>query len=318
MYASVVVETPPAIPSPSTDVLARDLKGNVPCARCRYNLRGLSVRGVCPECGTPVRGTLLVLIDPAASEFQPMYAPKLTAALLTMWAWGALASALCVLLLRLNEFSSLVVGGEFPVGLALQRAPAVLMAISGIGALAHVRPHRGIPAWESMLAALGTAAYGPLVVAMWHIHAEIDAALPHPYADDPTAALEERAWWRLAAAACGAAAIVGVRPVARLMVSRCMLMRTGRVDRQTLLVIVGVLGVTMVGDVCRLLGAQLGDAWELLRPVGTAFIGVGSALIVLGLVGVVVDAWRIRYAILTPPLSLGDVLEDDARAGEKV
>jgi len=45
------------------------LKVDTPCRKCGYNLRGLSVNGRCPECGTPVglsvMGDLLRFSDPA-------------------------------------------------------------------------------------------------------------------------------------------------------------------------------------------------------------------------------------------------------------
>lgn len=32
--------------------LERILAGPLPCVVCRYDLRGISIRGLCPECGT--------------------------------------------------------------------------------------------------------------------------------------------------------------------------------------------------------------------------------------------------------------------------
>jgi hypothetical protein len=53
---------PPAAPE-STVVLV-----DTPCRKCRYNLRGLSIDGRCPECGTPVgystKGDLIRYSDP--------------------------------------------------------------------------------------------------------------------------------------------------------------------------------------------------------------------------------------------------------------
>jgi hypothetical protein len=41
-----------------------------PCVRCSYNLRGLPVQGVCPECGTPVEQSLKgILLRFAAPEY---------------------------------------------------------------------------------------------------------------------------------------------------------------------------------------------------------------------------------------------------------
>ena len=59
-------------------VLASELTGDLPCVRCGYNLRGLSIREHCPECDAPVRATILALVDPRASELKPLRRPRLT------------------------------------------------------------------------------------------------------------------------------------------------------------------------------------------------------------------------------------------------
>jgi hypothetical protein len=44
------------------------VEGDNPCRKCQYNLRGLPVAGLCPECGTPIglsiRGDLIRFSDP--------------------------------------------------------------------------------------------------------------------------------------------------------------------------------------------------------------------------------------------------------------
>src|SRR5215831_18001819 len=80
--------------------LARELGGDLPCAACRYNLRGLSVRSVCPECGTPVRATILFTVDPYASVLRPITWPRATAAGLILWSMGALGAAVLTWVLR--------------------------------------------------------------------------------------------------------------------------------------------------------------------------------------------------------------------------
>src|SRR5688500_6889706 len=60
-----------SVPSPAAAAVV-DASGvvaaDVPCRRCSYNVRGLSVYGRCPECGTPVgvsvHGDLLRFSDP--------------------------------------------------------------------------------------------------------------------------------------------------------------------------------------------------------------------------------------------------------------
>src|SRR5262245_48877512 len=91
------VSTDSAIfPKAEREAIARELTGDLPCVRCRYNLRGLSVRAPCPECGTPVRATLLAVVDPFAGELQPVSRPRLIVAGLIAWSLGGFGSALCV------------------------------------------------------------------------------------------------------------------------------------------------------------------------------------------------------------------------------
>ena len=69
------------------------LEADVHCARCGYNLRGISIRSVCPECGAAVRATILAVVDPHASELQPIRHPWPVAAGLVLWAASALVLA---------------------------------------------------------------------------------------------------------------------------------------------------------------------------------------------------------------------------------
>ena len=40
------------------------LTDDTPCVNCRYNLRGLPGDGACPECGVPIRASLVELSSP--------------------------------------------------------------------------------------------------------------------------------------------------------------------------------------------------------------------------------------------------------------
>jgi hypothetical protein len=55
----------PAIPAPPLPTVVEQ---DIPCRKCSYNLRGLSIEGRCPECGLPiglsVHGELLRYSDP--------------------------------------------------------------------------------------------------------------------------------------------------------------------------------------------------------------------------------------------------------------
>ena len=50
---------------------------SLPCARCGYDLRSLAADTDCPECGEPVRLTVIETIDPASKRLDPIQKPKL-------------------------------------------------------------------------------------------------------------------------------------------------------------------------------------------------------------------------------------------------
>src|SRR3954470_14312241 len=95
--------------------IARELTGNLPCVTCRYNLRGLSIKSVCPECGTAVRAAILAAVDPYAPILQPLYAPRLAATGLMLWAGGALAAGLLTWSLRLADLFATLLDRGFPI-----------------------------------------------------------------------------------------------------------------------------------------------------------------------------------------------------------
>ena len=47
------------------------------CAHCGYDLQGLYADGDCPECGEPIRLTVIETIDPASRRLAPILNPKI-------------------------------------------------------------------------------------------------------------------------------------------------------------------------------------------------------------------------------------------------
>lgn len=307
--ADQVVAVPGPAGAPGGEMIARELRGDLLCARCRYNLRGLSVRAACPECGTPVKGTLLAVIDPRARELRPIDWPRVRAAGLMMWGGAGLAAALLIWLLRVEEIAGSL-NVQLPSDWARAWIPALVM-MSGLGALTMVRPHGGIPAWQVGMAALGAAMYVPLAYVTWRIHGVLDAAHAGVYfgvaGPDP-----RRTELRLITAGLMAVVVLGLRGNARLYVGRSLLMRTGRVDRQTLLGLVAALAVGVVGDLIHLSATDSWGGPTTAGTVGTFLIGVSGVLVTLGLVGVAIDCYRLMPVIMSPPLSAADVLGEGA------
>ncbi len=292
-------------------MLASELTGDLPCAGCRYNLRGLSVRGACPECGIPVRATLLAKVDPHATEIQPLRFARLTAVGLIAWSFSALAAALACWLLRGADVAH-VFGFARPApgwtGEHLPRAVPVLVLFSGLGACALVRPHAQIPRRNVAAALMACGAYLALAVIAWRVLVEIDAWNAAAFFGGGARSIE-RPLLRAGADVLIAAIALGLRPNARLLVARSLILRSGNVDRQTLAALAGSAAVAMLGDLLHV-GASLLDPSkaELIRLMGTMLIGLGSTLLTIGLIGVAWDCVRLWPAIVARPLALEDVV----------
>jgi hypothetical protein len=304
------------IARPASDV-ERELKGDLPCVRCRYNLRGISVRGSCPECGTPIRVTILARVDPYAPILRPIVLPHITAGGILLWTGGAAAAALLTCVMRAEDFVREVGSSDVAARLipshSLASASVFAILASALGALAIVRPHAGMSRRNCLLAAIGVVAL--IGVACFHMRIQVDFDESHtrPYVNLDQLPLTERSWWRLGQSAMIAACVLLLRPNARLLAARSLLLRMGRVDRQTMLALVAALGVAAVGDVVHLVAHALGSGSmsQVLAMIGTFTIAVGSMLLLVGLIGMVVDSVRVASAVARPPVSMSALLHAD-------
>jgi hypothetical protein len=100
-----------------------------------------------------------------------------------------------------------------------------------------------------------------------------------------------------------------LRPIMRLLVARSLLLRSGRVDRQTMLAMAGAAGVMALGEFLTRLSIDVPGALRGSGGVtGTVLIAFGAALLTLGLCGAVVDSARIARAIMSPRRTLRQVV----------
>jgi len=296
-------------PGAWASVLASELTGDLPCMRCGYNLRGLSIREMCPECQAPVRATLLILVDPKASEFKLLRWPRLTAWGLVVWAVAALIATLGAWSIRLSELtlSWLHVAWSpdwvpwFVIGMAL---------ISGLASVVIVAPHGGVSRQERLRAAGGVLAYLPLTLLLWYLYAAVDSGKSLPVFGSGGQE-NTRVLVRLAIGATLALIILGLRPNARALAMRSVVVRTGRVNRQSLLALLSAVGVAALGDLLRLATTGVrGPFGQALHSSEIVLVAVGSVLVTIGLLGVTIDCWRLRPLLASPGVGITDLLDE--------
>lgn len=290
--------------------LARELHGDLMCIGCGYNLRGLSIREMCPECGTPVRATILGVVDPKAHELAPLINPLVSGVGLVGWALGGWIAIMAVAVMRLAEVSREMLGTAWSPGFGAMLGTLGLV-ISGVSAITLIRPHARVSRWGAVLAAGGVAAYIPLTLMYHYIYARVDAGAPTPFLNPGPMELD-RAMLRIGMLVPIVVAILGLRRHARGLASRSVIVRTGRVDRQSMLALMASFLVAGAGDVMHILGITVGNGiGNLLTTIGTVLVSVGSVLVVVGASNVLVDVWRLCPVVVRRGVGLGDVLENN-------
>lgn len=231
---------------------------------------------------------------------------------MVVWAVAALGAAIAAWVPRVIEVLS-ATGNAVRTPAWSVYAVVGCVAVSGFGAIALVRPHARMPQKNGWLALLACLLYIPLAMVLFHIATQFDARNPRPYLG--VGVDVARPAWRLSADCLLIAIIIGLRPSARMLAARSFVLRTGRVDRQTMLAMVAAVGVCVLGDLLALaVGYSSGTTqgpgaatMDVLRMASTLCVGVGSLLVTLGLGSVVIDVVRLVPVIAAPPLALADI-----------
>lgn len=302
-----------------TPVIARQLTGDLWCIGCGYNLRGLSIRELCPECAVPVRATILGVVDPMAHELAPLRRPGLVGTGLIVWSVGAWTAVAMVALLRGAEIGREMMGMQWVPGWAPWLGTLGLM-VSGVGAgLALIRPHTRVTRLGAVRAALGVAAFFPMTLIYWHIYGRLDLRSPTPFLAPGPLELD-RSLLRLGMFLFVALAIIGLRRHAQALALRSVVVRTGRVDRQSMMALLASFAVAAAGDLLHVCSSGLlgNGASDLVATVGTVLLSVGSVLVVVGMSNIVLDTIRLWPVIVRPGVGLGDVLEGNQQKAERL
>jgi len=296
--------------------LVRELTGDLRCAQCGYNLKGVSIRDVCPECGLAVRATILAVVDPRAGELRPVVHPRITGTAFVAVPLLALAAVLCLWGVRLSGVLGAILGYRIDAEF-IALVSVWLLAASAMCSIVLVRPVERLSLGAKARAFGGFVAFLALTWVHQHVVLHGDAPL---VSGSMLAGLDpERSTWRLVSAGLGVIVMLGFRPNALRLAYRSVVLRTGRVDRQPLLALVAALGVSAAGDALALFGDQLiGAGRDIAGWISLVLVAVGSFLFTVGLWGIVVDTWRIRKVLLRPVVGLADIMDEVSDpAGER-
>jgi hypothetical protein len=267
------------------------------------------VLGNCPECGTAIRATVLYKVDPGADALRELRSPRLIVVMLPLWVIGGLLGVLAAWVPRIDEIARAASGGQWTFEMMWTGWFVIVpIALSGVGAsLGLTRLHTGGVSCECRAAILGCVCYLPLLGLLYFLYFHIDAQRVLAYMG--TSVDTTRLLVRLGIALSTTGVLLGLRPNARLLVQRCLALRSGRVNRQTIYATIAAVWLAGAGDVVRLIGAELPSGSALfVDRTGTGLVVVGSMLVTAAVFSMVVDGLRIERSIRLPSPRPEDVL----------
>lgn len=306
-------------PAPEHDgqaMIARQLTGELYCIGCGYNLRGLSIRSKCSECGIPVRATILGIVDPHADELVPLSTPRMTAVGLNAWSMGAMIAVVMIWVLRVAEVSRDVFHSTWTPDLAPWVGIAGLI-LSMIGGATMIRPHPGVCRVEAIRSAFGVSMYGPLIFVFIAIYLGHDANAPSPLLEPGVSALG-RSMLRVMMFVLVAGIIWGLRPQAVGLAIRSVIVRTGRVDRQSLLAVLASLGIAAIGDLIYIVGTFISfGVDDVLSIVAVVVVSLGSVLFTVGMINICIDTVRLFPVLVRPGVGLSDIFETNTQKSRR-
>lgn len=300
----------------SDAVLARQLTGQLYCLSCGYNLDGLSIRSECPECGVPVRATILGIVDPHADELTPLSFPRVTAIGLNLWSMGAMTAVVMVWMMRGTEvlrdlgISTWIPGVFAWIGLAG-------LIGSMFGAMTMIRPHTAITRAEAIRSSLGVSAYIALIFVYEAIYLGHDVVSPSPLFAPGGDAIG-RSVLRIAIFVLVACIVLGLRPAAVGLAVRSVIVRTGRVDRQSMLAVLASLGIATVGDLISITAQFMPiSVHDILEIISIVIISLGSVLFTVGMINICVDTIRLYPVLVRPGVGLSDIFETNRQKARR-
>lgn len=303
---------------------------DLPCVNCGYNLRGLGIITVCPECGVQVRQSLLFVVDPSRSHLKPLSEPSrlgralvlitisLFFAVMVLWAPYIVALSDEVrnlgggVLREWPRWSPVLAGGLALMAFAL--VPPLKKPTDEEPSAEYAKGYRmfrlGLISWALLLAFLGA------VDEMWP-----QWWMKPMFQGAPESGGAYRHVLRIALDVSAIMIVTGVRPVVRFLALRSLNHRVGQISRQGFLALTVALIVLWIADIARLgvaLAFDSGTAWASLQAIAiTADVVtlIGFAMITLAVANGFLDAMRLSRGMRRRTYQLEELLEDPPANG---
>jgi hypothetical protein len=285
--------------STQTDLERTLIAAEVRCARCGYNLRGLSPLSVCPECGHDIWATVQRVTDPAASRLPKLSNPRAVA-----WSilWVMLCASLAALLLafgpvrdelRLAHTGFLATPTDM---LALAACAATVAALPGVLILAPPRrKERGRTIWVRIwLLAIGLSAWAACNYG-W------STIVTRPHAPTLGALI------RLAMYASWVLALLGIDGILKAIGQRSRAYRTARGGRQSAQGMIAASATIALGTVMQTL-AQLQYGPATMETYGKVLVWASALMLLIGIVYMLINTLWIFRSLIAPPPPLHSIL----------
>lgn len=293
--------------SPGGVDLAYELSGRLPCTTCAYDLAGLSVLDRCPECGTLIRDTLLVLVDPFGESVPKVRRPRILACAVLGCTGSAMLACVAMIVHRSGAMAcasaDLLCGLSWlaPVGVAMM----FVGAVCGLGLVRPTRSTRLVTMLGAVLGSVCLAAAGATAAVTLLVNDQRRVA---PYLDVPlqeSARVLEHGLTHVLLLT----AVVLFRPNARAISSIAWRVRENHDNRQRLLTVAACIGVVLIGDGVMLASRPLDrEAGAIVALCGELLVFTGSGILAAALLGVLLDSVSIARTLWRMPIAFRDVV----------
>jgi len=292
--------------SESQSPIVSQLKGMIlihqlACIRCGYELKSLSADSDCPECGEPIRLTIIDTVDPAARRLPPLESPCTIGNALvgvSLFLFFAVACAVLVLLSNTSEklpISNFMRTFEDPIWICVSSALAFVaflsflplirlcrsgtiqefragIALTGLGLLSFA-----VLMGASRWILLGTTEFGTIITLLF------DTMLP--------------------ALSLGIT-FTGLRRLVPRLGQRSRKFRLAQSSRQRMSDLLAALVFVVIGRT----GISIAEHDSNLATLGTIMMVLCITLILVGLLYLIRNTFWIRSALCSPPPTLQELL----------